>query len=190
MKIHAEDVLTAPNAISAAGFALAVHGAMRVDTPRGVGEAIAGRLLDLADGAVARATGQGSEFGAAVDATLDKFAGLTILIREYQEGIAPTPALAAMFVQNTINGVATAAAMKKHPNEKLERTTEGALAMAIQNAALALYAGANLAKDKKMPRTQAAMYYLGHAATAIGVGYFGTKATKQYLGRARKKPAS
>lgn len=186
MNIRQEDVLNIPNTMSAIGCALAIHGSMRADTKLGVAEAAVGRLVDLVDGRVARSLGQESDFGAGVDATLDKIAGLSIVMNEWGKGLAPKTALSAILIQNTVNGIATLAAIKKHPEESFKPTTEGKLAMATQNAALALYPAARLLKDR-MPRTSSVVRYLGHAATIVGVGYFGRLSTKQYIQRARTR---
>lgn len=184
MEIHREDVLTAPNAISAAGFALVLDGARKIDEPAGLAEVAVGRGLDLLDGTVARATGQSSELGAAVDATLDKFGGLAILAAEWRKGIAPKAAIAGIFVQNVANGIATARAMSKYPDEELAPSTAGKYAMATQNLALGAYAAANLAKDSA-PKTSKFLRGAGHVATFVGVGVFGLKATTDYIKRAR-----
>jgi phosphatidylglycerophosphate synthase len=185
MKINPSDILTLANAISITGFTLAVHGANSIDTPRGLAETAVGRTLDLADGYVARATGQASEFGAAVDATLDKLAGVAIIASEWRKGTAPKPALAAITAQNVLNSVATGVAIKRHPDMNMTSTKDGKYAMAAQNVALAAYAGADILKTKH-PLAGKAMRALGHTATVVGVGYYGARATYGYIQRARQ----
>lgn len=180
----AGEVLTIPNAISAAGFGMAVHGAARIDTPIGVAEVVAGRLLDLADGPVARRTGQTSEFGAAVDATLDKLGGLAIIAGLWRHDAAPKPVLAAIVAQNAANTAATAIAAKRHPKTELAPTRNGKHAMGWQNAALFTYAAANLVKDIH-PRAARAGRFLAGFAAAVGVGYYGARATAEYFRRSR-----
>jgi phosphatidylglycerophosphate synthase len=184
MNVQKADVLTWPNLMSATGFAMAVHGSTRLNTTSGLVETVAGRLLDVADGFVARRTGQASEFGATVDATLDKFAGLAILVAEGQKGIAPLSDLGAMFGQNITNSVATAVAIKRHPELDLAPTKDGKHAMASQNLALGAYAFGNLIKDH-YPRAAQVSRTVGRAATIAGVYYFGSKATNDYVNRAR-----
>ena len=58
--------------MSLAGAVLAWRGAKRINTTAGVAQVVAGRLIDTLDGTVARQTGQTSNFGAIVDAGLDK----------------------------------------------------------------------------------------------------------------------
>ncbi len=184
MKISLSEVATLPNAISVTGFALALHGASHLDTPVGLAETATGRLLDLVDGPVARATGQSSEFGATVDATLDKFAGLAIVASEWRKDLAPKAALVAMLGQNVANSVATAVAIKRHPDLDLSPTRDGKYAMASQNLALAAYAQSQIVQEN-YPRTSHLLRSIGHAATAVGVGYYGVKATADYVRRAK-----
>ncbi len=183
MKPTSSELFTLPNAISATGFALAVRGSSNLETPQGLFETAAGRSLDLVDGAVARATGQTSEFGATVDATLDKFAGLAIVVSEWRKEIAPKAALIAMLAQNVVNASATAVAMKRHPECDFAPTKDGKHAMAVQNFALASYAIAGLFKESH-PRAHRGFRALGHLATGVGVGYYGVKATAEYIHRA------
>lgn len=187
MKINPADIVTLPNAITLTGFGMAVHGATRLDTPTGLAETTAGRLLDLADGAVARATNSESEIGVALDAMLDKFAGLTIIAAEWQKDIAPKPALAAIIGQNLVNGVATAVAVRRHSEMNMAPCKNGKRAMAAQNAALAAYAYAEQLRPNH-PNVGGFLRMAGHVATAVGVGYYGTKATGEYILRATQKP--
>ena len=57
------DSSTVPNLVSVAGLLLTVHGARRLHTPAGIAEVTVGRLLDLADGYLARALDQSSQSG-------------------------------------------------------------------------------------------------------------------------------
>lgn len=177
-----QEIATVPDAISVVGFALALHGACRLNTPLGLAEAAVGRGLDVVDGYYARATGQTSEFGASLDATLDKFAGLAIVASEWHKSIAPKPALIAILGQNIVNTVATAIAVKKYPDQVFAPSKAGKYAMASQNLALAAYAQAELLQDS-LPRTSQVMRQIGHVATIVGVGIFGTKATAGYIKR-------
>lgn len=177
------DIASLPNTISATGMALAIDGARRIDTPTGFVELAVGRALDLVDGPVARATGHTSEFGATVDALSDKAAGLAMLVSEWRKDIAPKPALAAMFIQNTANGVATYWAMRKDPTQELKRSDDGGKAMFAQNVAVGAYAIGNLLHERR-PQAGRLFRGLGHVATAVGVGYYGTRATVGYFKRA------
>ena len=86
-----ENTLTVPNALSLAGLALVCRGAKDIKTAKGVSQIIAGRTLDLADGAVARTLNQSSDFGAAVDANFDKIGVLALAAKAYSQDVAPKP---------------------------------------------------------------------------------------------------
>ena len=73
------DIFTIANAMSVCGAVLAWKGAEATETPKGAAMLIAGRGLDALDGKVARATSQTSNFGALVDAGLDKIATAKII---------------------------------------------------------------------------------------------------------------
>lgn len=168
--------------MSATGGLLAVHGAPRIDTFWGLCEVIAARILDLGDGPYARMTGTTSEFGAAVDATIDKIASVAIVASEWNKNIAPKPALAAIVAQNAANAAATAVTKIRHPEADLSPTRDGKNALFIQNVALGSYAIANLLEEDS--RSHSAFRIFGHTAVGVGVGYFGLKATFAYLKRA------
>ncbi|MDO4712734.1 MAG: hypothetical protein Q4B05_02405 [Candidatus Saccharibacteria bacterium] len=130
------DVFTWPNVISAIGYRLVHRGSQQLTTPRGVAEVAVGRALDLADGAVARATGQETDLGAAVDASLDKLGMGKILLEAWRTKAAPRPLLAAIALFNVTNGVASLIASTRHPEESYRPPRSGKLAMALSNAAL------------------------------------------------------
>ena len=72
-----------PNMITVAGFLVTVMTAVLIGRGRlmlGGVVLIAGSLLDLLDGAVARATGSGSKAGAFLDSTLDRLSDAAIFV--------------------------------------------------------------------------------------------------------------
>jgi len=72
-----------PNMITVAGFLITVMTAVLIGRGRlllGGVVLIAGSLLDMLDGAVARATGSGSKAGAFLDSTLDRFSDAAIFV--------------------------------------------------------------------------------------------------------------
>jgi len=172
-----------PSTISLLGGALAIDGARRLDTPMGIVEVAVGRSLDLLDGPVARALDQTSELGAAIDATTDKLAGLAMLTSEWRKEIAPRSALVAIAAQNVANGVATFVAQRRHPDQGLRPSPAGKRAMFAQNVALGAYAVSHVVAERQ-PRAAQALRGLGHLATAVGVGYYGLRATAGYVRRA------
>lgn len=173
-----------PNLISGIGFGLVVAGAFAVETLAGLLAIIAGRLLDLADGWVARQIRQSSRLGAMLDATLDKLAGLAIIIALWNAGMAPKAALVAIVVHNLLNAIITASTAKRQPDRKLVPSLHGKYAMAAQNAALAAYAVSFFVASSS-PLTGHMLYLSGHAATVFGVIIFGLPATLGYLKRLR-----
>ena len=182
MTIERQDVLSVPNLISAAGFGLVLAGLRRgIDEPAGLLSVAVGRVLDLADGQVARRTGQSSEFGAAVDATLDKAGVALIMTEECRKGLVPRPVAAGIILQNGLNAFATLKAEASDTDIELGPTRDGKLAMAAQNMALGAYA---LAANLENPRAAKGLRLIGHISAVAGLLYFGPKATREYLSRA------
>ena len=177
------DVLTVPNAISALGLALTVHGSRRADTGWGITETVAGRLLDLLDGKVARMLDQSSEFGAGIDAAFDKAGVLAIGINEWRGGIAPKPALLVIALQNAVNLVATAVATRLGGEEDLAPVLAGKAAMAYQNGALGAYAVSALFRRRNRA-VSVVFRVIGDVDTVVGTGWFGVKASRRYVSRA------
>lgn len=175
-------LLTAPNAISLLGFLLVVAGSLRLQTYPGLALVAAGRLADVADGLVARRLHQTTAFGATLDLTLDKLAGLAIFIALWSGNMAPKWALCAIFIQNALNIVATALAQRAHPDRKMLPSIAGKFAMGLQSGAMVLYAAA-FVFGQAYPDAGQGLYYLAHACVISGVGYFGVKATYGYFKR-------
>jgi phosphatidylglycerophosphate synthase len=181
-RLRGRDVATVPNLVSVAGLLLTVHGARRLHTPAGIAEVAVCRLLDLVDGYLARALDQSSQFGAGLDAVLDK-AGVTAVGLELWRGCAPSrPALLAIAGQNAVNLVSTVITGVYDHGSQLQPTAEGKLAMAAQNAAMAAYAMSGLFAGSS--RRRRALLWAAHGATVIGIGY-GLPASGQYVRRAR-----
>lgn len=186
MAIKPAELLTLPNAVSAAGFALVVHGAMNMDTTFGLAEVAAGRSLDVLDGYLARRLNQSSPLGAALDATLDKLAMGAIIVSAGYHDMAPVAALAGIAVQNAGNIVATAVAKHNYPDRELHPSRAGKYAMALQNIALGAYGVSFLLEQGT---TSDSFGMLGHVAAITGIG-LGVKATIDYFRRARRQPTT
>ncbi len=195
-KFRAADVFTVPNAISTVGLALVLRGSARADTGWGISLTVAGRLLDLLDGKVARMLDQSSQFGAGIDAAFDKAGVLAIGVNEWRGRIAPRPALLAIAAQNGINLLAAAVSTRLAGDTELAPVHAGKSAMAYQNGALGAYAVGTLLARRGMPRGALAFRLIGHADTLIGCGWFGVPASRQYLAqaaglvRAHRSPAA
>ena len=124
-----KEVLTAPNAISVAGYLLVLSGTTRMTTARGVASIVAGRASDLIDGTVARATGTTSDFGAGLDASLDKLGMATILTGAWLHRSMPRPAILAMILHNALNATATVIHARRWPEDPLRQTRVGKVVM-------------------------------------------------------------
>jgi cardiolipin synthase len=182
-RLRVREIATVPNLVSVAGLLLTVHGARRLHTPAGIAEVAVGRLLDLVDGYLARALDQSSQFGAGLDAVLDK-AGVTAVGLQLWRGCAPSrPALLAIAGQHAVNLVSTVITGVYDRGSQLQPTAEGKLAMAAQNAAMAAYAVSGLFAGSSCRRRRA-LLWAAHGATVIGIGY-GLPASGQYVRRAR-----
>lgn len=159
------DALTIPNAMSLAGGKLTWDGAENLEEVSGLVRVIIGRTLDVADGAVARATGQTSNVGAAVDAITDKVVMLKLLYEMLKKGAAPKSVIGTIAVLNTINAAATGIAnyRSKHKGET-RPTTSGKLGMAGEMLALFAYAGAHTAEQNGKPRLAKTLRTVGRTA--------------------------
>lgn len=163
--ISVKDIVTIPNAMSLAGGKLTWDGAENLEEVSGLVRVIIGRTLDVADGAVARATGQTSNIGAAVDAITDKVVTLKLLYKMLKKGAAPKSVIGTIAVLNTINAAATGIAnyRSKHKGET-RPTTSGKLGMAGEILALSAYAGAHTAEQNGKPRLAKTLHKIGHTA--------------------------
>lgn len=177
-------VFTIPNAMSLVGGKLTWDGAENLDHVSGLVRVIIGRTLDVADGAVARATGQTSNIGAAVDAITDKVVTLKLLYEMLKKGAAPKSVIGTIAVLNTINAAATGIAnyRSKHKGET-RPTTSGKLGMAGETLALFAYAGAHTAEQNDKPRLAKTLRRVGRTAFIASLP-FATHASCTYIKRA------
>ena len=130
------DIPTIPNAMSIAGAILAWRGAKRIDTAAGIAQVAAGRFIDVLDGIVARKTGQTSDFGALLDAGLDKAVTAIILYEIKSKNLAPTEIIAAITAFNGINAVASAKTIVEAGDETVRPEISGKLALALETSSL------------------------------------------------------
>lgn len=163
--ISVKDIVTIPNAMSLAGGKLTWDGAEKLEEVSGLIQVIIGRSIDVADGAVARATGQTSNVGAAVDAVTDKLVTGKLLYEMLKKGAAPKSVIGTIAVLNTINAAATGIAnyRSKHKGET-RPTISGKLAMAGETLALFAYASAHTAEQNGKPRLAKIFHTIGHTA--------------------------
>lgn len=173
---NTHDVVTPANAISLAGFALASYGAQRMDTLPGVLVMGTGRVLDMVDGKVARATGTSSALGEMVDATLDKSAVAIMAYNAVKKDIVPRPVIASIVVQNIANTALTLYDRVKNDEPQIHPNRDGKHTMFAQNAAIGFFCLANVAKP---PIIRSSLKSAGWVATAVAV-VKGTRATQAY----------
>lgn len=134
------DILTIPNVMSLAGAVLAWRGAERINTTAGVAQVVAGRLIDTLDGTVARQTGQTSNFGAIVDAGLDKTTTAKLLYEMWRQDIAPKEVLGLIAAFNTVNAIASTKSAIDIADETVRPDISGKLALAFETGSLFAHA--------------------------------------------------
>ena len=179
-----QEVLTTPNLISSGGFGLVVAGSIESDPAKSLYLTATGRALDLVDGPVARLTGQGSDFGAKVDAGFDKFGMAAIVAGALTHKRIPPVAAGAIIAHNAFNAAASIAHEIRHPDEPARPSKIGKVGLFVENLGVFAYMGA-AAVESKRPNSELArgLTMGGHALTACGVG-LGLIAGIGYLKRA------
>ena len=179
-----QELLTIPNAISSAGLGLVIAGSVESDPARSLALTATGRALDLVDGPVARLTGQGSDFGAKVDAGFDKFGMAAIVAGALTHKRIPPVAAGAIVAHNAFNAAASITHEIRHPDEPARPSKIGKVGLFIENLGVLSYMGA-AAVESKRPNSELARSLTigGHALTACGVG-LGVIAGLGYLKRA------
>lgn len=101
MKIASKDLFTPANALTLLGLGLCSYGAWQLNSLLGISLLAIGRMLDIADGVVARRT-HTSAFGALLDASTDKFITLLVLIASWHYRAVPVAILAFILIQNIV----------------------------------------------------------------------------------------
>lgn len=185
MKLRVRDAFTVANAVSLTGLWLTHEACRDLSQPRNIGKLLVARGLDLADGPLARAMNQQSDFGAGIDATFDKIALAMIMKALWQQDLAPKPAIVAVGARNLLNTAATVGSMAKDfDGQELHRTDEGGTAIAIETAALGTFAIESIIRqqghDGRLPDT---LHLAAWAGIGIGTGVYGAKATMDYWER-------
>ena len=159
-----QDIFTIPNAMSLTGAALSWKGVEKLEEPKGLAQLIIGRSIDAVDGQVARALGQESNFGATVDAGLDKLATAKIMWELNQKNAAPKKVLGTIALLSAINFATTAKFMVDHPGEPIRPTKSGKLAMAAETVALFAYSAGYTAEQTGKVNTAKVLKNIGNAA--------------------------
>ena len=144
-----------------------------------------GRIIDVLDGAVARATGQTSNLGAGVDAGIDKVVTAKLLCDLTRKDAAPKPVIGTIALLNTINAAATGIAnIRNREKGASDRPSKsGKLAMAGETVTLFAYAGAYTAEHNGHPGLAEMLRKFGCATLIVSLP-FATHAAHEYLKRA------
>ena len=182
---NSKDIVTIPNAMSIAGGILTWHGAGNIESATGFSEVIIGRTIDVLDGAVARATGQTSDLGAAVDAGIDKAVTVKFLYDLKKKDAAPEPIIGTIALLNTVNAAATGIANMRNGGKGFSDrpSKSGKLAMAGETITLFAYAGAYTAEHNGRPGLARILRNFGCVALIFSLP-FATRAAHEYLKRA------
>ena len=179
------DILTIPNAMSIAGAVLAWRGAKRIDTAAGIAQVAAGRFIDVLDGIVARKTGQTSDFGALLDAGLDKAVTAIILYEIKSKNLAPTEIIAAITAFNGINAVASAKTIVEAGDETVRPEISGKLALAFETSSLLAHLLGSRLETTGQGQLARVARGIGDLAFAVSLP-LAFKSTLSYVKRARQ----
>jgi phosphatidylglycerophosphate synthase len=167
---------------SIAATVVALDGVRRgLDTPVGLTETTAGTIFDAFDGQLARRFGKETEFGAGLDAGLDKIRNTAIVVAEWRQDLAPKAALGLTAVSNLISASATTVAIKHSGGHNLAVAKEGKLGAAAQNFAAGAYPLSKML-ERSHPKAARTVRFLGHAATVAGA-VLQTRAATHYIRR-------
>ena len=173
--------------MTAVGGVLTWSGASTLEEPSGLAKVVVGRSLDALDGIVARKTGQTSDFGASLDAGIDKIVTAKLAGEMWRKNAAPKGVLSTIALFHTMNAGATLFASVRHNNASTRPTKSGKLAMAAETAALFAYAGAYTAEHAGKPGLAKHLRTLGKGAFLASLPG-AVHSTATYINRARQNP--
>lgn len=171
--------------MSIAGAILAWRGAKRIDTAAGIAQVAAGRFIDVLDGIVARKTGQTSDFGAGLDAGLDKAVTAIILYKIKSKNLAPTEIIAAITAFNGINAVASAKTIVEAGDKTVRPEISGKLALALETSSLLAHLVGSRLETTGQSQLARVARGIGNLAFAVSLP-FAVKSTLSYVERARQ----
>lgn len=180
------EIATVPNAISATGFGLVAKGCFEENPVKATAYIAAGRALDLVDGIAARTLHQETEFGAKLDAGLDKLGMAAIISSALYYGRMPKAAAAAVIAHNTLNAGASIVNELRHPDKPGRPSRAGKVGLFIENVGVISYlASSAIESQHEDSKTAEVLKLGGHALTSCGVG-LGVIAGAGYLQRAMR----
>ena len=177
--LRAKDLLKPPTAITAASFAMVLHGSQHLDTKTGKAEVVIGRIGDVVDGMVARKFEMSTDAGALADVTADKLGMLAIALSTAKHDIVPKPILTAMAIKHITNATAT---IYNGLTDKKQRSIRPPKSGKYGMAADTISLGAFMLADELEPGSPKYRLArgLGYAAFAAGM-VFGAISTRRYL---------
>ena len=153
--------------MTAVGGFLAWQGAKKANSLSGLVQTGVARGIDTLDGAVARATGTESDFGALLDAGIDKVVTSKYLYELYRQGLAPNIVLGTVALSSIINPAATAVALERNPEQKIRPVKTGKLGLAAETMSLLAFNAEHVAKRAYHPKLATTLRGLGWAAFAV-----------------------
>ena len=140
---HTKDLLKLPTLLTATGMALAYRGAKNITTVEGTHDIRNARLLDIADGIVARGLDMESDAGALADVTADKLEQLIIAIEAWKQNALPKSVISYLFLKNLAHTALTIGASFNHPGESFRTPKANKYAMLLENLGAGLLLEAN-----------------------------------------------
>ncbi len=132
-----EDLATLPNIMSLAGVALVRSGAKDITEKSGILKIGLGRLVDVADGYVARKINQSSDLGALVDAGLDKLGMLYILKEAFKQKALPRWLFISVASNQMASALLAIVEQASEINTEKRPSKWGKLSMALEMASIA-----------------------------------------------------
>jgi cardiolipin synthase len=144
MKYTTYQMMTPANGITLIGLVLTLAGCFYLNSWLGLSLVVLGRLLDLVDGPVARATRK-TEFSVFFDPTADKIALGAILISILLFGLVPWPVILYILLQNLVVVVLSLRANKY--KKAVGAVIPGKLNMFFQQSSIVLFVTAHLVSD-------------------------------------------
>lgn len=180
-----KEVLNIPNAMSATGFGMVAAGSAIENDSKALALTAAGRSLDLIDGAVARKLNQESDFGAGVDAILDKLGMAAMVAGGVYHKRIPKWSAGVVIAHNSLN--ATASVLHEINSQETARPSKlGKIGLFAENIGLMSYMASSALESRGSNRLSKSLKIAGHVLTISGAA-LGTAAGVQYIKRAKNQ---
>lgn len=173
MRIHRNDILTPANLLSISGLTLVFIGSEQLTTWGGFFMVALGRLLDIADGFVARRS-HTSDLGAAIDASADKLSVLLLTFALLRLELAPIWVIMYILFQNVL--VAITVLIASHRKIKAKTSISGKRNMFLQNIVMLIFVCASLVSGA----FHSSLLVLAYIVLAVSIVY-AFRATRGYI---------